>query len=115
LFSGPVILNTLPQDIDEGGQHMSHQKTALDLARAIRRYDRMQPWNACAALYDEWPPAIANIIDAHMWSEVKAKTVPEIAREMHALMKKAEAASRAVQEGKQREAKRARKRAAQKS
>jgi hypothetical protein len=100
---------------DEGGQQVSHQKSALDLARAIRRYDRMQPWNARAALYNEWPPAIAKIIDAHMWSEVKAKTVPEIAEELHALMKKAEAASRAVQEGKQRAVKRTRKHVAQKS
>jgi hypothetical protein len=78
-------------------------RTALDLARALKRYTRMRPENAYVALAKEWPPPIVAIVSDVLWSEVKGRTAKEITREIVALMRKADTAHRTVAEVKRRE------------
>ncbi len=72
-------------------------KTALDLARALRRYTRMRPENAYVALAREWPQPIVALVSDVLWSEVKGRTAGEITREIVALMHKAREARLAVE------------------
>lgn len=81
-------------------------KSALDLARALKRYNRMKPENAYVALAKEWPTPIVAIVSDLLWSEVKGRTVREIARETAALMRRMKAAHKAVEGVKQRRARR---------
>jgi hypothetical protein len=79
------------------------QRTALDPALAIQPYHRMKdPAAAFTALHEEWPEQIAAIVTKVMWSAVKMRTVKQIARDTVALMKKAEAAHKAVEKAKRR-------------
>jgi hypothetical protein len=71
-------------------------KSALDLARALKRYTRMRPENAYVALAKEWPAAIVALVSDVLWAKVKGRTVKQIAREIVALMEKARAAHAAV-------------------
>ena len=76
------------------------EKTALELARDLHRYNRMQPAKADAALAKEWPANIVKLVEGVMWGRVKGRTVEEIARETAALMRKAAGAHDAVQAAK---------------
>ena len=78
-------------------------RTALDLARALKRYTRMRPENAYVALAREWPQPIVALVSDVLWSEVKGPTAKEITREILALMRKARAAHEAVTAVKRRE------------
>jgi hypothetical protein len=78
-------------------------RTALDLARALKRYTRMRPENAYVALAREWPRPIVAIVSEVLWSEVKGRTAKEITGEILALMRKARAAHDAVAAVKRRE------------
>ena len=71
-------------------------KSALDLARALKRYTRMRPENAYVALAKEWPQPIVALVSDVLWSEVKGRNAKEITREILALMRKARAAHAAV-------------------
>lgn len=75
-------------------------KTALDLARALRRYTRMRPENAYVALAREWPQPVVALVSGVLWSE--GRTAREITREIMALMRKARDAHRAVDRAKRR-------------
>jgi hypothetical protein len=75
-------------------------KSALDLARALKRYTRMRPENAYVALAKEWPQPIVALVSDVLWSEVKGRTAKEITREILALMRKASAAHQAVRAAK---------------
>lgn len=75
------------------------ERTPLDLARALLRYGRMaDPCRAYERLHDEWPPAVARMLEKVLWTEVKLahRTVAEVAAELHALNRKAEAQANAV-------------------
>jgi hypothetical protein len=78
------------------------ERSALELARALKRYNRMRPEKAYAALNKEWPPKIAALIEPVMWGKVEldGRTVLDIARETKALMDKAARAYVAVQKAK---------------
>ncbi len=71
-------------------------RTALALALALKRYNRMKAENAYTALWKEWPAEIAAAVEGVMWSKIKSRTVKDIARETAALMEKARQASRSV-------------------
>jgi hypothetical protein len=72
-------------------------KTALQLARALKRYSDMpEPTAAFDALNREWPPAIATIITGVLWSEVELRSVKEMLADLRALQRKAVAQSMAV-------------------
>jgi len=71
-------------------------KSALDLARGLKRYTRMRPENAYVALAREWPQPIVALVSDVLWSEVKGRTAAEITCEILALMRKADAAHKAV-------------------
>jgi hypothetical protein len=77
-------------------------RSALDLARALKRYTRMRPENAYVALAKEWPQPVVALVSDVMWSEVKGRTVKEITREIMALMRKARAAHVAVAQARRR-------------
>jgi len=74
-------------------------KTPLDLARALLRYSRMDDAaRAYTKLHDEWPPAVARILDKVLWSEVELRSEREIVRDLRALNRKAAAQSKAVRD-----------------
>lgn len=74
------------------------QKTALDLALALKRYNAMRdPTKAYSALHDEWPPRIANIIVPIFWSEIPLRSEKQMVADLRSLQKKAAAQSAAVQ------------------
>jgi len=77
-------------------------RSALDLARALKRYTRMRPENAYVALAKEWPQPIVALVSDVLWSEVKGRTAAEITCEILALMRKARAAHAAVMKAKRR-------------
>jgi hypothetical protein len=85
---------------------MSKQKerSALELARALKRYNRMRADNAYVALAKEWPVEIVALLEPVMWGKVKSRTVMDITRETKALMDKAARAYVAVQKVKRRRA-----------
>jgi hypothetical protein len=78
------------------------ERSALELARALKRYNRMRPEKAYVALNREWPPKIAAMIEPVMWGKVEldGRSVMDIARETKALMDKAARAYVAVQKAK---------------
>lgn len=77
-------------------------KSALDLARALKRYTRMRPENAYVALAQEWPQPIVALVSDVLWSEVKGRTAKEITREIMAFLHEAETAHAAVEKVKRR-------------
>jgi hypothetical protein len=81
---------------------ISSKQSALDLARALKRYTRMRPENAYVALAKEWPQPVVALVSGVLWSEVKGRTAKQITREIMALMRKARAAHRAVTHAKRR-------------
>lgn len=76
------------------------ERSALELARALKRYNRMRPEKAYIALNKEWPLTIAALIEPIMWGKVNGRTVMDIARQTKALMDKAARAHVAVQKAK---------------
>jgi hypothetical protein len=78
-------------------------RSALDLARALKRYTRMRPENAYVALARDWPQPIVALVSDVLWSEVKGRTAKEITCEILALMRKADAAHKTVEAVKCRE------------
>src|ERR1700733_1285585 len=76
------------------------ERSALELARALKRYNRMRPEKAYVALNKEWPLKIAALMEPIMWGKVDGRTVMDIARETKALMDKARRAYVAVQKAK---------------
>jgi len=73
------------------------ERTALELARALKRYNRMRPEKAYVALGEEWPLKIVRLVEPIMWAKVKGRTVMDIAHETKSLMDKAARAYAAVQ------------------
>ena len=73
------------------------KSSALDLALALKRYNRMKPENAYVALAKEWPQPIVAIISDLMWREIPAnRTLKAINRETAATFHQLKAAHKAV-------------------
>lgn len=74
-------------------------RTPLDLACALLRYGRLTcPIRAYERMHAEWPPDVARVLDKVLWTEVKIahRSVEDVAAELHALNRKAEADAQAV-------------------
>jgi hypothetical protein len=71
--------------------------TALDLARALKRYNGMDDAaDAYTALHAEWPPQIANIIEPIFWTEIEIRSEKQIVADIRAMQKRAAKESAAV-------------------